>query len=221
MNEQVWQYANKPDWNLDVSMGQALPNEWGGIVVGYSYAKVMTAVPAIRPWYSDEMLDAKLTLTPTDAVKFRFSYMIGQGLSVGAGSGGVDSELQEAGGGAMDTNDPVAMRTPGSLIGSVNGLQENNKLNMAYNSRLNGDYWQLGASATVTFGARTFLELGLQQAEYGLGSATERTESKPRLIQRRLQPAEVVCMGRQERSALPRVTSGSPCRSWTSTAVCC
>ena len=39
MNEETWGYGNEPDWNLDLSIGQALPGQLGGIVFGYSPRK--------------------------------------------------------------------------------------------------------------------------------------------------------------------------------------
>jgi len=171
MNEPAWQYGNKPDENVDLSLGQALPHRLGGIVVGYSYAKVMTAVPAIRPFYSDQTIDAKLTLTPSDQLKIHLSGVVGKSLSVGAASengAAYSEELASRGGGGVYGNAPVGLRAPGDLLGSVTagGTGEGsapNKLNLAYNAVLNGTYNQVGALLTYTFSPRTYLELGASQ----------------------------------------------------------
>jgi len=167
MNEQVWEYANEPDRNIDLSLGQALPNRWGGIVLGYSFAKAMTAVPAIRPYYTDEAFDAKLTLTPVDKLKVRLSMMVGNNRSTGAGDRAnavTADELADQGGGVVYGNDPVGLRAPSQLISSVMATAENapnNKLNLSYNSRLNGDYSQYGGTVTYTFSPTTFLEMSM------------------------------------------------------------
>ncbi len=164
MNEEMWQYGNKPDWNIDLSVGQALPNRLGGIVVGYSYAKKMTPVPALRPYYTDRTVDAKLTLTPIDQLKIRLSYLLGANRATGSGARPAVDELSQTGGGTVYGNDPVALRDPGSLINSLDGGGEhgpNNKLNLSYNSMLDGDYSQIGANVTFTLNPTTFMEVGV------------------------------------------------------------
>ena len=179
MDEQVWQYANEPDWNLDLSIGQALPSRLGGIVLGYSRAKEMTPLPAVRPYFSDETWDLKVTLTPTDWLRVRLSGMVGQNLSTGAGNRNMAApaeELAQAGGGSISGNDPIGLRSASQLFDNFTGgaeFGEANKLNLSWNARLQGDYRQAGASVTLTFGPMTFAELGLQQAGDRLAAAAE------------------------------------------------
>ncbi|MDP6124277.1 MAG: carboxypeptidase regulatory-like domain-containing protein [Candidatus Latescibacteria bacterium] len=168
MNEVAWTYGGSPDYNIDFSVGQALPNRWGGIVFGYSYAKVMTALPAVRNFYSDKTIDVKLTLTPTDNLKLMANYLIGEGLSSGAAAHGATRGAELELGGSVAGNDPISIRTPGALSGQVNHHsedRENNKSNLSLNAELNGEYRQVGGSLTYTLSPTTIFEFGFSRLE--------------------------------------------------------
>jgi len=168
MNEQAWQYANEPDRSLDLSAGWALPAKLGGLVVGYSYNKEMTPVPALRPYYRDQTLESKLTLTPTDNFKIAVSYMTGASATTGGGSkGGANTspELQETSAGVIGA-DPVSLRSFDQLINSVRGLKDgNNKLTLSYNGPLDGRFTQYGTSMTYTIGRGTFATASISRSK--------------------------------------------------------
>ncbi len=157
MNEQVWTYADKPDLTADLALGWGLPSKLGGLVVGYTYNREMTAVPALRPYFKDQNLETKLTLTPTDRLKLNLSYMVARSRSSGADA----------------PDDPVSLRASGQLIGSVNETASpniNNRVNIAYSGPLDGSFNQIGASATYTVNASTFLtaSYGRSESEWNL-----------------------------------------------------
>ncbi len=167
MDEQAWRYAHEPDWNLDFSAGQALPNRLGGFIVGYSHARKMTPVPALRPYYTDRTLDMKLTLTPVDRLKVHLRYLDGANISTGAAVA-PSQDLAETGGGVVHGNDPISLRDPGQLIGSISAIGDKapgNKLNLSYNSLLDGRYRQIGGMVTYAFSPTTFAELGVARLE--------------------------------------------------------
>ncbi len=172
MNEQAWEYSHEPDLSIDLAAGWALPGKLGGIVVGYSRNKEMTPIPTLRPYHIDESLEGKLTLTPTDNLKFHVNYVSGTSEATGGGSETSSSrnpELSESGAGVTG-NDPTPLRTADDLIYSVQGSgknEYNNKLHPSYNGFLGGEFTSYGASLTYTFGPLTFLS-----ASYG------RTESR-------------------------------------------
>jgi len=165
MNEQVWQYSNKPDQAIDLAAGWAIPNKLGGVVVGYSYNKEMTAVPAIRPYYTDQTIDTKLTLTPLDALKITVAYMAAQSRSTGSQVMS-SPELLESGADVGIGSDPNPLRTAGQLIGTVSGgLQsENNKLHLSFNNLLDYDFRQWGTSLTYTFSPATYFTASFAQS---------------------------------------------------------
>ena len=185
MNEQVWQYANKPDVTVDLAMGMGLPNKLGGILFGYSYNREMTAVPSTRPFFRDRAFDTKLTLTPTDNLKIRLSYMIADGLSSGASAGeGGQLENPEFSRANVGAADPVSLRSPGQLIGSVSGTaipNINNKINISFNSKLDNTFTNLGASITYTLDANTFLTAtyGRSTSEWDLKREDPMADMRP------------------------------------------
>ena len=164
MNEQVWQYGHKPDWNLDLAGGWALPSKLGGVVIGYSHAKVMTAVPALVPYYQDRIVEGKLTLTPIDNLKLKLSYARGASEGTGGGAAGSSRSNPELAGSGANVlgNDPGILRSTGELIGSIWGNGEgNNKLHLSYNNPSESDFTSWGATLTYAFGARTFVSASL------------------------------------------------------------
>ena len=170
MDEVAWQYGNEPDRSVDLAAGWALPAKLGGVIVGYSYNREMTAVPAVRPYYTDQSIEGKLTLTPTDALKIRFSFMTGTNESTGGGSKSTSADNPElaASGTNVTGNDPTPLRSAGQLIASVEGYgndQSNNKMHTSYNSLLDGDFTSYGASLTYTFGPLTFLSASYGHSE--------------------------------------------------------
>ncbi len=159
LNEGVWGYSNKPDWSLDIAAGWGLPHKLGGIVVGYVTNKEMTVVPALRPYYIDQTFDVKLTLTPIDRLKWSFSYMRGTSESTGNGTAGYDPEMASTAGAVAIGSDPVSFRTASDLLGTVNQSKTasgNNRLNLSFNSLLDGSFWQWGTALTYTLSQHTF-----------------------------------------------------------------
>ncbi len=168
MDEQVWQYGHRPDLNLDLAAGWALPNKLGGLIVGYRYAREMTAIPALLPYNIDRSMEAKLTLTPIDNLKVTFSYLFGEGEGTGGGTAGSASANAElASSGAITGSvDPVQLRGTGQLIGSVNAVQtENTKYNLSYNGPLTTDFTTFGSSLTYTLASTTFMTAAVSWSE--------------------------------------------------------
>ena len=165
MNETSWSYADEPDYNLDLAGGWALPQKIGGLVIGYRRSREMTVTPAIRPYFDDESIEAKLTLTPTDNLRVRISFMDGSSVSTGAASSNssrYNPELAASGAGSVIGADPISLRSAGDLISSVRGTQQPyNKLNLANNGYLDGGFSQYGASVTYTVGANTFFNASI------------------------------------------------------------
>ncbi len=173
MNEQVWSYADRPDLTADLAVGWGLPNRLGGIVVGYSVNREMTTVPALRPYYRDESFEAKLTLTPTDRLRLSFSYMAATSRATGASA---------TEGGLLVNGDPVSLRAPSQLIASVNETDGiNNRANISFASTLDGSFDQIGASATYTIDAATFLTAtyGRSTSEWTLARDKPMADSRP------------------------------------------
>ena len=161
MNEQVWTYADKPDITADLAVGWGLPNRLGGIILGYRVNREMTTVPAIRPYYRDESIESKITLTPTDRLKLNVSYMTARSRSTGAASGeGGAIENREFPRADVGASDPVSLRDTGQLIGSLNesaNPNTNNRIHYSANSPLDGSFTTVGASITYSLDASTFL----------------------------------------------------------------
>ena len=160
MDEQVWEYAHKPDINVDLAMGWALPAKLGGIVVGYSYNRQTTAVPALIPESISKAFEAKLTLTPIDELKMsiRVSRSRYSGTGAGDGDGARDPELTTVA--PTEGGDPVKLTSSGDLASSLSGTVDGkNKLNLSYNQPLIGEYDQIGAMVTYTFNPTTFATL--------------------------------------------------------------
>jgi hypothetical protein len=180
MNETSWRYAHEPDYNLDLATGWALPQKAGGLIVGYRRSREMTVGPALRPYFDDESIEAKLTLTPTDNLKLRITTMTGSSVSTGAASSNssrYNPELAASGAGSVIGADPISLRSASDLISSLQGtMSDYNKLNLSNNGYLDGGYSQYGASATYTFGANTFVN-----ASIGRSSSTwDLTRELPR-----------------------------------------
>ena len=161
LNEQVWQYSHQPDVSADIAMGWALPRKLGGLVLGYSYNREMTAVPALIPYYRDRQFEAKLTLTPVDNLKLNIGYMRSDSRATGASYGELlfnpEGEATKA---RVSGTDPVALRSPTELVRSVNEAEaeaRNSKVNLSYSSPLLGEFNQIMGSLTYTFGPRTFV----------------------------------------------------------------
>ncbi len=162
MNEVAWEYGHEPDINLDLAAGWALPAQIGGIVVGYSRSKVMTQIPALIPYYLDEKIEAKLTLTPIDALKISFRYSTEETESTGGGAKVVsmtEGELSSTGS-QVKGGDPVSLRSFSDLTTNfsdpANGA---GKLHLSYNSPLSGQFDHVDASLTYTLGPATFMNL--------------------------------------------------------------
>jgi hypothetical protein len=155
MDEQVWTYAHKPDLNVDLAMGWALPAKLGGIILGYSFSRNMTPVPALIPETIRKALDVKLTLTPIDELKMSLRYSGARSSGTGAGSNTSDPELA-ASGTAVLGGDPNSLSSFGDLEGSISGGLVNNKLNLSNNSPLHGEYDQVGGMVTYTIGPKMF-----------------------------------------------------------------
>jgi hypothetical protein len=163
MNEVAWQYANEPDWGTDLAAGWGLPGRMGGIVIGYAYNKEMTAVPAVRNYYLDRSLEAKLTLTPTDRLKLRLSYLTANSEQPGSPASGVEAQDTKA---VTDRGDPTALRSAAQLVsGVVSRANPNNKLNPTYLNPLDGSFKQWSGSITYTFGPNTFITASFGQSE--------------------------------------------------------
>ena len=171
MNEQAWAYSDRPDLNADLAASWALPNQLGGIILGYSYNRVMTAVPARVPYARDVAYDGKLTLTPMDGLKLSVRYYRSEGLSTGGGSSSssqINAELSSTGV-SVNGSDPVSLRSFGDLVASLNRSPEAaNKLHLSYNAPLTSNYNQLVGSFTYTIGSNTFLTgyLGRSHSDY-------------------------------------------------------
>ena len=168
MNEVAWQYGNEADHDLNLATGFALPGRLGGFVVGYTYNREMTPVPALIPYHRDRTWDAKLTLTPTDELKWSISYTRGDSRSTGGGAKGTanyNAELSESGASVRGA-DPVSLRTAGDLLASLNNPSDgNNKLHLSYNSPLSGTYEQWRTVLTYTFGPTTFATFSAARSE--------------------------------------------------------
>ena len=183
MNESVWSYGHQPDWGLDLASGLALPNKMGGLIVGYAYNKEMTPVPATRPHYIDQSFETKLTLTPTDKLKLRISFMKANNKQTGAGArdlpatrGSPEGTLAD-GVSSVNNGEPAALRTTGPLVLSVLGtVDSNNKLNPAFNNPLDGEFQQWGGSLTYTVGANTFVTASFGRSD----SESKMSRSLPR-----------------------------------------
>jgi len=180
-NEAVWEYGHEPDWNADMALGWALPSNLGGVIVGFAHNKEMTPFPTMRSDFSDQTIDAKLTLTPVDQLKLQISYMTGQSRSTGASGGGDVGEADlEQGLTGVSANAPQAVRDPSTLLSSVAGATEyaaNNKLHLYYNSPLDGDFTQWGTSLTYTLGPSTYITMRANRVE----SQWEQARPKPRV----------------------------------------
>ena len=156
MNEQVWQYGNKPDWALDVGTGLALPKKLGGVTFGFTQKRVMTTYPALRPYALDRQYEAGLTLTPIDPLKLRFSYTWATNSSTGASYTSGDPELAATNASGQIGGDPMPLRSSGSGAGGGKG-SEDNKLSLSFDNLLDQKFSQWGASLTYTFSPSTFL----------------------------------------------------------------
>jgi hypothetical protein len=138
MDERSWQYSHEPSVSMNLGMGWALPKKMGGILLGYTYSKSMTSVPALIPYTKDQTAETKLTLTPTDNLKASVGCAFGKGKTTG-------QSMSQVG------IDP----TSGSSIGGTTG--GDSKLNLSYSEPQLRDFIQWGTSLTYTFGPRTFL----------------------------------------------------------------
>ncbi len=165
MNEVAWQYSDEPDIGVDLAAGWAFPARIGGIVVGYSYSKEMTAVPALLPYYLDKTIEAKLTLTPTDNLRMSVRYMKGESESTGGGYLGTNAytspELSSTGVGQLLGNDPAPLRSFSQLVSSVSATTtgNNTKLHMSFNEPLYHNTDQYSATLTYALSAATFVNV--------------------------------------------------------------
>jgi len=173
----VWQYGNEPDVTLDLAAGWALPRKMGGIVVGYVYKKEMTITPALRPYFRDQTFDMKLTLTPTDKLKIRLSYMRGAGASTALSSLAASAELGETRA-IGELVEPLSLRDASSLYPTVSGGKgsSNNKLSLSNSCFLDDRFNQWGVAATYTFNPATYLTVSFARS----GSQTDMTRDLPR-----------------------------------------
>ena len=178
MDEQVWQYGNEPDVTLDLAAGWALPRKMGGIVVGYVYKKEMTITPALRPYFRDQTFDMKLTLTPTEKLKIRLSYMRGSSASSSLSSLGNNAELSETRA-VGELVEPTALRDASMLYVTLSGGKgsSNNKLSLSNSCFLDGTFGQWGVAVTYTFNPATYMTLSLARSS----SQTDMTRDLPRV----------------------------------------
>ena len=160
MNEQAWGYADQPDINADLAASWALPNRLGGLIVGYSYNRVMTPVPARVPYARDISFDAKLTLVPVDELKFSIRYYSTESYGTGGSSryaAEQNSELDQTGA-VVRGADPVALRSFSDLANSLSGDPVwANKLHLSNNAPINSSFDQLSGSFTYTVGSNMFM----------------------------------------------------------------
>ena len=180
MNEQAWEYAHEPDISADLAASWALPNRLGGIIFGYSYNKIMTAVPAVIPYARDVAYDAKLTLNPIDELKFSIRYYASESYSTGAGNSSnaqLNPELTQTGAGIRGS-DPVSLRSSGDIASSLTGTgsSPSTKLNLSTNAPLTTKYNQIVGSFTYTIGANMFLSgyLGRSHSDYSMERSAPR-----------------------------------------------
>ncbi len=169
MNEEVWQYSHEPDVAADIALGWALPRKLGGVVIGYSYNKEMTAVPAVIPYYRDRSFEAKLTLTPIDNLKLNIGYMASDTRSTGASSGPLVTSVENAASRAeTHGDDPISLRASSDLVRTVNESQSdgsNNRANLSFSSPLTGEFSQIMGSLTYTLNPQTFFTASFGRSE--------------------------------------------------------
>ncbi len=168
MDEQVWQYSHDPDIAADIAMGWALPKKFGGIVLGYSYNKEMTTVPALVPYYRDRQFEAKLTLSPIDNLKMNVGYTLADSRSTGGAAGVlVQSSEGVATAGIPRGDDPVSLRSPTELIKTMNedDSAENNKTNLSYSAPLTSEFSQIMGTLTYTLSPRTYFTASFGRSE--------------------------------------------------------
>ena len=186
MNEQVWRYGHKPDIAADVAVGWSLPMKLGGIVLGYSYNREMTAVPALIPYFRDQVFDAKITLTPIDNLKINIGYMVADNRSTGVGAGTlkINPEAQTTRA-TVRGEDPVSLRSPTELVRSMNetegdyqGAQENSKVNLSHSGPLDGSFNQIMGTLTYTLGPQTYFtaSFGRSKSAWELGRDLPRAD---------------------------------------------
>ena len=134
MNEQAWEYAHLPDVNADVAASWALPQGLGGLVLGYSWNRIMTVLPARVPYYRDASWDGKLTLTPMEDLRLALSFSSLESYSTGGAafrSAAINDELSSTGA-SVAGSDPVSLRSASDLMANL--LQtpaEASKLNLS------------------------------------------------------------------------------------------
>ena len=169
MNEEVWKYSHEPDLSADLAVGWALPKKLGGIVLGYSYNKEMTAVPALVPYYRDRSFEAKLTLTPVDNLKLNVAYMTADNRSTGASAGVMMNSAEAQTSRALTrADDPVSLRSPGDLIYSINeteGEARNSKANLSFASPLKGTFNQVMGTLTYSLSPQTVFTTSFGRSE--------------------------------------------------------
>ncbi|HOF61790.1 MAG TPA: hypothetical protein PK251_06125, partial [Candidatus Latescibacteria bacterium] len=150
----------------------------GGIVVGYVYKKEMTITPALRPYFRDQTFDMKLTLTPTEKLKIRLSYMRGSSASSALSSLGNNAELSETRA-VGELVEPTALRDASMLYVTLSGGKgsSNNKLSLSNSCFLDGTFGQWGVAVTYTFNPATYMTLSLARSS----SQTDMTRDLPRV----------------------------------------